>query len=288
MFTDIHTHAFHPKIAAKAVDHLNSYYNVQCAGTGTIEDLKARQKRSGMDRFVVLCAATEPAQVIPANNYALSLHHEHPEIIAFGTIHPGFEDWERQLNRLRDQGIGGIKLHPEFQNFWLDDPRLMPILEYAQDHFIFEIHIGDYKPPHENPSCPYKVASLLDNFPRLRVIAAHMGGYQQWGHALKVLAGRDVWLETSSTTPFIETDLLRRLINAHPRERILFGSDYPLYDPGEELHRLQRAAGFSDAELEEILSNADLIFPLAPVKPATSPQARPVKAKAGKNTGAGG
>lgn len=263
MFTDIHTHAFHPKIAAKAVDHLNSYYDVQCAGTGTIDDLKERQKRSGIDRFVVLCAATEPAQVIPANNYALSLHREHPEIIAFGTIHPGFVEWERQLNRLHEQGIRGIKLHPEFQNFWLDDPRLMPILEYAQDHFIFEIHIGDYKPPHENPSCPYKVAALLDRFPRLQLIAAHMGGYQQWEHALKALVGRDVWLETSSTTPFVQEELMHRLLRAHPRERTLFGSDYPLYDPGEEMHRLQCLAKLSDTELETILSNADALLPPA-------------------------
>ena len=260
MFTDVHTHAFHPKIAAKAVEHLNNYYNVDCAGNGTIEDLKARQKRSGMDRFVVLCAATEPAQVIPANNYALSLHREHQEIIAFGTIHPGFVEWERQLRQLKDNGIQGIKLHPEFQNFWLDDERLLPILEYAQDHFIFEVHIGDYKEPHLNPSCPYKVAALLDKFPRLQLIAAHMGGYQQWTHALKVLVGRDVWLETSSTTPFIEGGLLRQLLKAHPSERILFGSDYPLYDPGEEMHRLQSMGQLKDAELETFMSNADKLF----------------------------
>ena len=261
MFTDVHTHAFHPKIAAKAVEHLNNYYNVACAGTGTIDDLKARQKRSGMDRFVVLCAATEPAQVIPANNYAVSLQREHSEIIAFGTIHPGYEEWEQQLLFLQQRGIRGLKLHPEFQNFWLDDPRLMPILDYAQDHFIVEVHIGDYKAPHLNPSCPYKVAALLDRFPRLRLIAAHLGGYQQWEHALKVLVGRDVWLETSSSTPFIEQGMLRDILRRHPQERILFGSDYPLYDPGEEMHRLQRMAGLSDEDLDRFMSNADQLFP---------------------------
>lgn len=260
MYTDIHTHAFHPKIAAKAVDHLNAYYNVHCAGLGTIADLKEREKRSGMDRFVVLCAATEPAQVIPANNYAISLQKEHEEVIAFGTIHPGFEEWQKQLDLLKRNGIKGIKLHPEFQNFWLNDPRLMPILEEAQHDFVFEIHIGDYLPPEQNPSCPYKVAALLDAFPHLQVIAAHMGGYQQWDHALKVLVGRDVWLETSSTTPFIEQGVLKDILRKHPSERILFGSDYPLYDPGEEMHRLQQVAELSDAALEQLMSNADLIF----------------------------
>ena len=265
MFTDVHTHAFHPKIAAKAVEHLNDYYRVDCAGTGTIDDLKAREKRGGMDRFVVLCAATAPAQVIPANNYAISLQKNHPEVIAFGAIHPGYADWERQLDTLKRNGITGIKLHPDFQNFWLDDPRLMPILEHAQDDFIFELHIGDYLPPEKNPSCPYKVAALLDAFPRLRVIAGHLGGYQMWEHSLKALVGRDVWLETSSVTPFISDELLHEILRRHPEERILFGSDYPLYDPCDEMERLQRRAQLSDAQLERFMTNADALLPPRPV-----------------------
>ena len=265
MFTDIHTHAFHPKIAAKAVDHLNSYYNVQCAGTGTIDDLLQREKKSGVERCVVLCAATDPSQVIPANRYAITLQQEHPEVVAFGTIHPGFEDWEQQLRLLKKHGIQGIKLHPDFQHFWLNDPRLLPILEQAQDQFIFEIHIGDYLPPEQNPSCPYKVAALLDAFPRLRVIAAHLGGYQHWTHSLKALVGRDVWLETSSSTPFIAQDLLLQILKRHPQERILFGSDYPLYDPLEEMYRLQHRARLSDAALEKFMSNADALLTSSPI-----------------------
>lgn len=262
MFTDVHTHAFHPKIAAKAVDHLNAYYSVECAGEGTIDDLLLREKRGGMDRCVVLCAATEPAQVIPANRYAINLQKKHPEVVAFGTIHPGFDAWERQLSMLKDNGIMGIKLHPDFQHFWLDDPRLLPILEHAQDDFVFEIHIGDALPPAQNPSCPYKVAALLDAFPRLQVIAAHLGGYLHWEHSVNVLAGRDdVWLETSSVTPFISDSLLHEILRRHSHERILFGSDYPLYDPQEEAQRLQRRGRLSDAQMERFMSNADTLLP---------------------------
>lgn len=260
MLIDIHTHAFHPKIAHKAVEHLNNYYAVSCAGTGTVNDLLAREAKAGIERCVVLCAATQPAQVIPANNYAILLQKEYPDIIAFGTLHPGFVEWEKQLDHLKAAGIRGIKLHPDFQGFWLNDPRLLPMLEHAQDDFVFEVHIGDYLPPDQNPSCPYKAAALLDAFPRLRMIAAHMGGYQHWPHALEALAGRDVWLETSSTTPFISSELLAKLLAKHPRERVLFGSDYPLYDPGDEVYRLQKMTGFSDAELEEIMSNAGALL----------------------------
>ena len=142
MFTDIHTHAFHPKIARHAVEHLNEAYQLDCVGEGTIADLLLREKRSGIGRCVVLCAATTPGQVVPANDYAVTLQREHPEVTAFGTLHPGYEAWESQLERLKAAGIRGLKLHPDFQHFWLDDPRLLPMLEAAQDDFFFLFHIG--------------------------------------------------------------------------------------------------------------------------------------------------
>ena len=264
MYIDIHTHAFHPKIAHKAVDHLNSFYSITCSGDGTIANLLEREQEAGLEKCVVLCAATAPAQVIPANNYAISLQREHPEqVIAFGTVHPAYENWEKELARLKAAGIRGIKLHPDFQSFWLDDPRLLPIFEAAQKDFVFEIHIGDKTTPDKNPSCPYKLASILRQFPGIRVIAAHFGGYSMWSHALEVFAGNkfeNLWFDTSSTTPFASPELAHKLLNAFPRERILFGTDWPLYDPVEELQRLQSLGGLSDSEMEVIMSNASALL----------------------------
>ena len=264
MYIDIHTHAFHPKIAHKAVDHLNSFYSITCSGDGTIANLLEREQEAGLEKCVVLCAATAPAQVIPANNYAISLQREHPEqVIAFGTVHPAYENWEKELARIKAAGIRGIKLHPDFQSFWLDDPRLLPIFEAAQKDFVFEIHIGDKTTPDKNPSCPYKLASIMRQFPDIRVIAAHFGGYRMWSHALEVFSGstfENLWFDTSSTTPFATPELAHRLLNTFPRERILFGTDWPLYDPVEELQRLQTLGGLSDSEMEVIMSNASALL----------------------------
>ena len=264
MYIDIHTHAFHPKIAHKAVDHLNSFYSITCSGDGTIANLLEREQQAGLEKCVVLCAATAPAQVIPANNYAISLQREHPEqVIAFGTVHPAYENWEKELARIKAAGIRGIKLHPDFQSFWLDDPRLLPIFEAAQKDFVFEIHIGDKTTPDKNPSCPYKLASIMRQFPDMRVIAAHFGGYRMWSHALEVFSGstfENLWFDTSSTTPFATPELAHKLLNTFPRERILFGTDWPLYDPVEELQRLQTLGGLSDSEMEVIMSNASALL----------------------------
>lgn len=260
MRIDIHTHAFHPKIAHKAVAHLNAFYRVACVGDGTIAELLESSARAGMDKCAVLCAATTPAQVIPANNHAIALQRHYPDrVIAFGTLHPGYAKWEAELARLRAAGIRGIKLHPECQGFRLDDPRLLPILEAAQKHFVFLFHIGDKKLPASNPSCPYKLAALLAALPGLRVIAAHFGGYRMWAHALLALTGRiceNLWVDTSSTTPFATPQLVRKLLRAWPQEKLLFGSDWPLYSPLEERLRLERMGGLSPDAVDRIMGNA--------------------------------
>ncbi|MBR6976361.1 MAG: amidohydrolase family protein, partial [Ottowia sp.] len=174
MRTDIHTHVFHPRIAGRAVEHLESYYHVHCQGVGTLDDLRLRAARAGVERCVVLCAATAPTQVIPINRLAVDVQEHTPGVLAFGTIHPGYADWERQLHWLREHHIQGVKLHPDFQGFWLDDPRLEPILECAAAlKLVCLFHIGDAKEPRESLSCPYKLASILDKFPTLTVVAAH-------------------------------------------------------------------------------------------------------------------
>lgn len=253
--TDIHTHALHHKIADKVLAQLQEHYGIAPVGTARIEDLLERERAAGVQQVVVLCAATAPAQVIPANNWGISLMQKHPEVQAFGSLHPDFPEWEAELSRLRAAGVRGLKFHPEFQGFWMDDARLLPIIEEAQGDFAFMFHVGDKLPPQKNPSCPFKMASLVRNFPKARMIAAHMGGYLHWPAALEALAGTGVYFDTSSTLPFIHDTLLAELWRRHPRERILFGSDYPLYDPGTEARQLQRRLRLSDAELQELQQN---------------------------------
>ena len=260
MLIDFHTHAFHPKIAPKAVEHLNEHYKITCECSGLMDELCKRIKKAGLNKMVVLCAATTPAQVIPANNFALSLKAAHPEAIPFGTIHPYYNDWETQLSRLKSQGVKGLKLHPDFQGFFLDDPKLLPIIEAAQKDFVFLMHIGDTLPPENNPSCPYKLAKLVKNFPQGRFVAAHMGGFRHWRHAVEVLPQKNVYIDTSSTLDEIDDTTLREILKKQPYDRILFGSDYPLYSPDREIIKLKKRLKLSTTQLEEFLRNgADLL-----------------------------
>ncbi|MUM78156.1 amidohydrolase family protein [Pseudodesulfovibrio sp. F-1] len=262
MFIDAHMHAFHPKIAQKALAQLDDHYTITPVGTGTLDDLLNRLDRAHLDSAVVLTAATTPAQVIPANDWALSIKRDHPRLIPFGTVHPGFKAMEDELDRLEENGIKGLKFHPDFQGFRLDDPALYNVMEMVGDRFVCLFHVGDTLPPDDNPSCPRKLAQLRKVFPAPVMIAAHMGGYRHWEYALEHLAATDVLVDSSSTLDFVDDAMLLRLYRAFGSRRILFGSDYPLFDPGCEIEQLRRRLSLSTIELEAILGNAaDILMP---------------------------
>ncbi|HEY3396970.1 MAG TPA: amidohydrolase family protein [Armatimonadota bacterium] len=258
MIIDCHTHAFADKIADRAVAQLIEYYGLSTSLGGRLPDLLSHAAAAGVDALILLVAATRPAQVRPAHDWILSLPPDAPgapRVIPFGTFHPGDPDWPAEVARLRAAGIRGIKLHPEFQGLDLADPRLGPFLEEIQRDFLLLVHVGDQHPGADPLSTPAKVARLLDNFPTLRVIAAHLGGYCLWEQACEHLAGREVYLDTSSALPYIDPGLLRRLVRRHDTERLLFGSDYPLRSAAEERRELERLEWLTERERERILGD---------------------------------
>jgi hypothetical protein len=260
MLTDIHTHAFRPDIARKAVQFLRVHYGITPQGTGLIEDLLARQKNAGIQRCVVHTAAMTPFQVRPANQWALELQQTYPEVVAFGSVHPDYMEWEAELDQLEQNGIKGLKLHPDFQNVRLDAPAMMEIFEAAEGRFAVMVHVGDRLPPRDNPSCPRKIMHVKKNFPKLDLIAAHMGGYLHWQLARECLVGEDIYIDTSSSLAFMDDETLFDIFNRHPRERILFGSDYPVFDPVTEAERLKTRLKLKSSELERLMHNSDALL----------------------------
>ncbi len=264
MATDIHTHVFHPAVAEKAVARLAAL-GFDPPGTGIIDDLLRRAARAGLRRVVCHTAALTGDQVRPANNFAISLAKRErltpaePEVIPFGAVHPDYRNWPGELDRLEAAGIRGLKLHPNFQHLAYDDPRLFPVMEEAGSRFLFMCHVGCEKPLEDNPSSPYKLAKLIGMFPGARIIAAHLGGYMDGSVALDALAGKDIWLDTSNTARTGEA-AARAVIARHPFERLLFGTDYPLFDPVAEIPRQQSRFAFSDSRMDELMRHADALW----------------------------
>lgn len=260
MRIDVHSHAFHPKIAHKVVAQLEDHYGIHPVGTGTADDLIDRLDKAGLDKAVVLTAATSPDQVIPANNWSIGLKKAEPRFIPFGTIHPGFDHVEDELDRLERNGIQGLKFHPDFQGFRMDDESFYEVMEIIGDRFVCMFHVGDTLPPDENPSCPKKMAALRKAFPAPVMIAAHMGGYQHWEYALEHLSETDVYVDCSSVLDFVDDLQLGRLFRGFDREHILFGSDYPLFDAAQEIQAVSTRLGLTEKQLDGLLCQAGQLF----------------------------
>ena len=263
MRTDVHTHAFHPAVAEKAVARLASK-GFPLVGSGVLEDLLARAARGGIERVFVHALALNGSQTPPANTFAITLHNREkktvgePEVRPFGSVHPDYPRWREELDRLESAGVRGIKVHPNLQNLAFDDPRMHALMEAVNTRFCVMCHVGCEKPLAENPASPYKLRALIERFPNTMIIAAHMGGFGDGTAALDALAGTSVWLDTSNTKS-MEEDALRAIVEKHPRGRLLFGSDYPLFDPVEELAVQRKRLGLTALEMEAILQNADML-----------------------------
>ncbi|HBF36820.1 MAG TPA: amidohydrolase [Firmicutes bacterium] len=263
MFIDCHMHAFADKIADKAVSQLIHYYKMPTSFGGRLNDVLATANEAGLDGLILLVAATKPEQVKPANDWVLSMLNQYqkqsqksspkPKIAHFGTYHVDDPDWLSEIKRLRSAGIKGIKLHPEFQSIDLANPKLWPFFEEVKNDFVLMIHVGDPIISPNNMSTPKKIAAILDDFPGIKIIAAHLGGYCFWDEAYEVLAGRDVYFDTSSSLSYMDLDLAHKIFAKHGTEKILFGSDFPLKSPKQEFETLDRISWLSSADKERIL-----------------------------------
>lgn len=249
-YLDIHSHIFPDKIALKAVQFLSDYYHFTWEGTGVLEDLKDSLDEAGINKTVIFSSATKPEQVTTINRYIRQLVEDDPErFIGFGTLHPDFTGYDEEIGMIRDFGLKGIKFHPDFQQFHIDDPRMMKIYAAIGDSLPILFHMGD---PNTDFSTPQRLRRVIDAMPQLRVIAAHFGGYCAWDEAEKYLIGcPGVYLDVSSAIGHAPVEYLRRLAVQHGIDRVLFASDYPAVRHRRAIDDVLKL-GFTPAENEQI------------------------------------
>ena len=225
-FFDIHAHIFPPHVAERVIAQLEGYYGFKWEGTGVYEDLISSLDEAGVKRCTIFSCATKPEQVEPANNYLASLQAQYPDrLLCFGTMHPEYPDPAAEIARLRGMGLSGLKIHPDFQRYKIDDPKMFPIYEAAGDSLPMLFHIGD---PYQDYSAPRRLGRVLDMMPGLKVIAAHLGGYRAWEEGRRHLVGREgLYLDSSSSIGYLSVEEAKKIICTHGCDKVLWGSDYP-------------------------------------------------------------
>jgi hypothetical protein len=217
--------------------------------------------RGGVGRAVVAPVATKPSQVRGINDWVTSLGE--PRIVPFGAIPPDFPDPAGEMARVKTLGAVGIKLHSQHQGFSPHEERMAPIYQAAADQgMIVLFHAGGYVVRHEREARPEDLARVLDAFPGLTCILAHMGGYLEWDGVREHLCGREAYLDTAYVPGHLPDAEFISLARDHGIERVLFGTDGPWTDAGAEIAYL-RGMGFTSSELDAILhANAERLFGL--------------------------
>ena len=246
---DIHTHIYPDKIARRATDSVRDFYHIEGSNMdGTVDMLLRRGAEAGISRYVVLPVSNTPNRVRSINSFILEQTSIHDSFIGFGTVHADMEGLSEEVEWIMQNGLRGIKMHPDSQRFPIDDPRLYPVYDAVEGKIPLLLHMGD---PRYNYSHPMRLRKILDSFPKLEVIAAHFGGYSMFHTARELLWDTDCVFDISSAMMFMEKGEPERYINSYGAERMAYGTDYPLWDPVEEVKRFQRL-DLTDDQFDQI------------------------------------
>lgn len=252
MIIDAHAHIFPDKIAEKATAGISGFYDgMKTAFGGSLGELLKQGKTAGVDRFIVQSVAVVPEQVRAINDFISESVRRFPDaLIGFGALHPNYGDIKGETERIISLGLRGIKLHSDFQNFNLDDERAFPIYEAAEGRLPILFHVGDNR---YDRSSPERLLNVVKRFPKLVVIGAHFAGWSMWDKGAELLAGSGIYTDCSSSLYAMNSEHAVRLIRSFGAERVMWGTDYPLFGAKEELERFDKLP-LTDRERELILS----------------------------------
>ena len=254
MVIDFHTHAFPDKIAARAIEKLaDSSGGLSPYTDGTADGLAARMKESGVDISVVLSIATNAHQQRSVNDFAAELD-KRDEFVVFGSVYPHAPDAMDELDRIADMGLLGVKLHPDYQGFEVDDEKMIPLYKKISSLGLITVfHAGvDYgfAPPYG--ATPEKMKRALRYFDA-PVVAAHYGGVDSYAGVLEMLAGENVYFDTSFGYSMMPKYYAAKIIEKHGVDKMLFGTDSPWHSAEME-RRLLTSLSLTESELDQIYS----------------------------------
>ena len=249
--TDIHAHVFPDPIAGKASGSIGAFYQMPVRLEGTVGQLLEKEQEAGIGHACIHSVALTPHYVDSINRFIADTVKQHSDrLTGFGAIHPDCEDIPGLIREIKGMGLKGLKIHPDMQRFALDSPAAMEMFAAIEGELPIVIHTGDPRFEYSNPR---RMKKVLDAFPKLVCVCAHLGGWSEWDDASKMLTGyENVYVDTSSSLYALNPEEARRIIRCHSRERVLFGTDYPMWVPSEELERFYRLE-LTEGEEEQIL-----------------------------------
>lgn len=250
---DSHVHIYPDKIAQKATQSIGDFYDIPMCESGTVAQLVKDGQAAGISRFVVHSVATSPKQVSSINAFIWREAAQHPEFIPFFTLHPDQTEEEiaAEVDHCLSLGFYGVKLHPDFQLFALDEDRAQKIFRVVDGRVPILIHTGDYRHHFSNPP---QMVYVAKRYQHSIFIGAHFGAWSMWDTAGEWYQGiANMRFDTSSALYALDKQKAADIIHLLGVEKFFFGTDYPMWRPDEELQRFL-ALPLSEEERRLILA----------------------------------
>ena len=263
---DFHTHIYPDHVAPRTLAGVRDRSNVDVYTDGTLKGLKESMAAARIDLSVVAGVATKPKQVPSMQRWLASIRQ--PGIEPLAAMHPTDPLSPEQMRKLKQKGFRGFKFHPDYQDFFVDDPRIYPLYEAVAAEGMFILFHGgmDRGLPHPVHGTPESLARVHEAVPHLCMIVAHLGGEDNYEETAAHLLGKNLYLDTSFVLRKMPAPFLERFLREHPAERLIFGSDTPWTDQKEELDFLLELPFLTDGDKEKICySNAARLLGLEPV-----------------------
>lgn len=256
---DFHVHFFPDSISNKVIKKLGQIANIKAFGNGSIKSLQDFMNDDGISYSINQPIATKPEQVVSINRQMIELNQTNGSIFTFGAIHPEFYRFgnvREEIEFLSQNKIKGIKLHPEYQDFYPNDDRMTRIYEACRDfNLVILFHGGRDYAFNEVHGTPERLAEVTKIKP-LKIICAHLGGYQMWNEVEKYLLGNpEVYFDTALTEE-MDNNQMKELITGHGVNKILFGSDFPWKRQSGAIEKIESLGLPIDSEEKLFYKNA--------------------------------
>ncbi|MCL2140952.1 MAG: amidohydrolase family protein [Dehalococcoidia bacterium] len=264
MIIDFHTHIFPDSLATKAMHVLTSEIDnlYPPVSDGTLSGLLEKMDQWRIDVSVIQPVVTKESQVKSANEWVASIVSD--RIVGFGGIFPHTDNYKHAIDLVGSLGLKGLKFHPEYQDFVLDDDRMLRIYDYALGKGLILLFHAGYDPAFPAPfkSSPQRFANVMRAMRGGKIVAAHLGGHEQWDDVAEYLAGTEIFLDTSMGFEFFSTEQFLKIAEKHGAEKILFASDAPWSNAHSEIEHIN-ALPLSESDKAAILGgNAQKLLAL--------------------------
>ena len=262
MITDTHTHCFPDKLAPCAIGSLSQQLGgYKPYADGTLAGMQKLMYEAGVGRSVIASIATNAHQMKSVNNFAAECMQNNDDIIGFGSIFPDADDVMEELERIKLLGLKGVKLHPDFQQFFVDDEKMKDIYKKISSlDLVLLFHSGvddGFKPPYH--CTPERLLNALE-WLETPAIAAHWGGNKMSCEVIERLCGTGIYFDTALGYNYLSKETAENIIKKHGADKILFGSDSPWHSPKMERDFIN-SLDISDTSKAKIFEeNAEKLF----------------------------